>query len=98
MSHLGAVVEHDRRLAILDLLDARQPMTIAQLADVLGWPVRKLGYHVRRLDARSLVSRRGCESGRDGIERRYAVDLAEQPEPVRDAVEDYRQKLSRSSS
>jgi predicted ArsR family transcriptional regulator len=92
VSAVRAVVEHDHRLAILDCLDGRGPLTIARLAEILSWTVRKVRYHVGRLDAHDLVDRSGLEKGPTGVERRYTVDLDERAEWVRDAVEDYRRK------
>jgi Helix-turn-helix domain len=90
-----AAVKHDRRLAVLDFLDGQEAMTGTGLADALSWPLRTLRYHVARLDAHNVVKRNGVKKGPGVIERLYSVDLAEQPEWVREAVEDYRQRGNR---
>lgn len=92
MSAARAAVKHNRRLAILDYLDGQEALTTSELADVLGWPLRTLRYHVAQLDAHNVVKRNGVKKGPEGIDRLYSVDLAERSEWVREAVEDFRQR------
>jgi DNA-binding transcriptional ArsR family regulator len=83
---LEALLHHEGRLDLLCCLVDGESLTVPRLSDEAGLSRRAVRHHLDLLAAFDLVAEDGTRDG----EPRYAATLEEQPDWVREAIEEHR--------
>ena len=86
-SQLEFVVKHDGRLNLLCSLLDNGPLSVPQISARIGESLQAVRYWVRLLDSFDLIEERGAQ---DDGEPLYAARLDDQPDWVREAVNQHR--------
>jgi DNA-binding transcriptional ArsR family regulator len=84
---LEAIVKHDGRLNVLCCLLDGGPLAIPQVSARIGKPLDAVGHWVKLLESFGLVEKIGDLGGGEPL---YAVTLDDQPDWIREAVEEHR--------